>query len=74
MHDEGHDARLKRHEERTQRVTPVAEGVAHGGRDEQGDGDREQAKPDGAQLAEHVQPLAVGVHDAATLPRENVRA
>src|SRR5665647_1877638 len=65
VHHEGHHARLKRHEQRPQRVTPVGEGVAHGGYDEQGHGGREQAKPDRSELAEHVEPLAVGVLDDA---------
>src|SRR5665647_2856995 len=58
VHHEGRHARLKRHEERTQRVLPVGEGVAHGGRDEQGHGGREQAKPDHTQLTKYVEPLA----------------
>ena len=65
MHHEGRHARLERHDERAQRVTPVGEGVAHGGYDEQGHGGREQAKPDRSELAEHVEPLAVGVLDDA---------
>src|SRR5665647_1523888 len=79
VHHEGRHARLKRHEERTQRVLPVGEGVAHGGRDEQGHGGREQAKPDHTQLTKYVEPLAVGVLDAAprfteTVVREDERA
>ncbi len=72
--DEGQHACLHADDERPQRVVAAGERVADAGRQHEGDGQDEQGQSYHAQLAEHVEPLAVSVpHHTTDLAKAVVR-